>query len=273
MTHYAFVDGAHLRATLRSTREYFDIPPNKVFNYQQFFWQIFGSANRVFYYDAFPSQKNGQSNNDYEHELRETTDLFDQLNSLGAVHVKTGVSTSQRSSRKNRVQKGVDILLALDVYRTAVGGAEIVNLFASDGDFHPVLQALHSTQSRSRLFCNRSSSPRYLTELADYVHYINEIDLVAHFFEDPAERSLFAVGTGSVPDRTVYGTEQYPEKFRFSAAGETFNVYQTEDLWLMAFGEKRPLQFLQARSEQVLRKFLHRELGVEMTDVVVIGQG
>lgn len=261
MTTYGFIDGAHFRASIDSTREYFGIPYELDFDFQSFFNNAFYHPDRVFWYDALPSKKSGQSDEDHKVEYEKTSNFFDMLNALDAVHVKTGVSTYQKS--RKRIQKGVDILLALDVYRNAVAGVENILVFASDGDFHPVLEALQSTRARSRLFCNRRAAPLYLTELADYVQYFNELDLASYFFRLPEEKRLFSGGSGTTSDYRQYEATGWIIKHHVEGNGEVFTVLESHDQeWLVAFSDKRGPHYLQAATVKGLAKLLEREMGL-----------
>ncbi|RWI96384.1 MAG: NYN domain-containing protein [Mesorhizobium sp.] len=178
MNNYAFVDGAGFRALIESTKAYFQIPTETEFDFGNFF-NGRGVA-RTFFYDALPDQKRAQTPAEYEKLVTDTAALFDRINAYPGLHVKSGLSR-HRPTRGGQEQKGVDILLAIDLYRHAVNGLDHAHIFANDGDFYPVLEALHSTKTRSTLSCIRGKTPKYLYELADEVEYINELDLAPYF--------------------------------------------------------------------------------------------
>ncbi|TIW72947.1 MAG: NYN domain-containing protein, partial [Mesorhizobium sp.] len=179
MSTYAFVDGSSLLSLIESARKFFDISPDAVFDFGEFFKREADAAARTFFYDAFPDRKPGTDQASHEALLAKSQDLFDRINSYPGVHVKNGVARFR--PKRGQEQKGVDILLAIDVYRQAVNGLERAFIFANDGDFYPVLEALQGTQTRTILKCIRGKTPKYLYELADQVSYINELNVVAHF--------------------------------------------------------------------------------------------
>ncbi|RWA62142.1 NYN domain-containing protein [Mesorhizobium sp.] len=179
MSTYAFVDGSSLLSLVESARSYFQIGDDAVFDFGSFFAREADLLARTFFYDAFPDRKPGMDEASYRAQLDKSEALFDRINSYSGVHVKNGVARFR--PKRGQEQKGVDILLAIDVYRQAVNGLQRAFLFANDGDFYPVLEALQGTQTRTILKCIRGKTPKYLYELADEVSYINELNVVVHF--------------------------------------------------------------------------------------------
>ena len=178
MSTYAFVEGSSLLSLIESARTYFSIDTEAVFDFGAFFRKEADDAARTFFYHAFPDRKPGTDDAAHQALLDTTEELFDRINRCPGIHVKNGIS---RFRNKRQEQKGVDILLAIDVYKHAVSGLERAFIFANDGDFYPVLEALQSTKTRSILKCIRGKTPKYLYELADQVSYMNELNVVVHF--------------------------------------------------------------------------------------------
>ncbi|WP_353041685.1 NYN domain-containing protein [Mesorhizobium sp. M1217] len=260
MTRYAFVDGANFRLMIDATRGYFGIPQAAGFDFERFFQDKF-SADRVFYYDAIPAQKSGQSDAEHALEVERVEALFQKINSCGGVHVKTGVARHRR--KRGMEQKGVDILLALDAYRHAVGGLDTVVLFTGDGDFYPVLEALQNTHARTILFCSRLYAPSYLTEMADFVEHVNEATF-ASFFEASPEFNPSALGVmnGGLSSYTVITQKKLRKVNSLQISGEIVEIWEREDSpYVYAIRVEKGFSFVAAADDKTLVKLLENQLG------------
>lgn len=261
MNDYAFVDGAPFRSLVESARAYFDIPQTDVFDYGRFFSKQH-KANRTFLYDSYPAQKRNQDVIDHQRAVEETQIAFDQINSFPTIHVKTGHTKFSQS--RGQQQKGVDILLAIDAYRHAINGLDHVQLWANDGDFFPVLEALQNTPTRSVLVCERRKTPGYLIQLADFVRYVNELDLV-DFFGEGSKYSRLNAGISYLaevgqPEKT--GWERVNE---YVFPNRTFIAYRIKDSERLKFVEKGKTYTIDALEPRTFLKFVEREHGLFQT--------
>src|SRR4051794_790616 len=87
VTKYSFVDGGFIDAMMRKTSEYFatDFGHNKI-DYRA----IAGGHQRTFYYDALPSQKENESDEDYERRVKGKREQFELVNRTPFMHVREG---------------------------------------------------------------------------------------------------------------------------------------------------------------------------------------
>lgn len=259
MSTYAFVDGSSLISLIESAREYFDIEADAKFDFGSFFNVEADSASRTFFYDAFPDKKPSSDPAAYEQTLEGTQERFDRINAYPGIHVKNGVARFR--PKRGQEQKGVDILLAIDVYRQAVNGLERAFIFANDGDFYPVLEALQGTQTRSILKCIRGKTPKYLYELADVVSYINELNIVTHFETERGIEKWYRVSP-----RTDMSTQSVRDQgnvlqltIRFDD-GTSYDVITkpNADFYLAQGGHVH----FQARKLKAFVKYMEREFGM-----------
>jgi len=166
MTSYAFVDAAALFAFIKEANK--TLAPD--LKAEVDFPSLFGSlqAERVFIYDAYPSQKSGESKAALEVRWQEKEDQLKQLRSLSRVHVRTGV-TSRHRKKVGLVQKGVDILLAIDAYGHAMrGNIDMAIFMLNDLDFLPLLEALIQTKTQTTLHYVPWKTNEALVETADF---------------------------------------------------------------------------------------------------------
>jgi len=141
-----FVDGAYLRHYLKekwgnnefSTGVFQQLVRELVG--KVFYGQIFGELIRIYYYDAIVG----------EHEKakrKKQKTFFDKLRRLPFCEVRLG--SLVKSSTKGHKQKGVDILMAIDMLGKAYEKHyEIAVLVAGDRDFVSLVKAAKNTGAR-----------------------------------------------------------------------------------------------------------------------------
>ena len=162
---YAFVDGGYLRQGLGTisvawqelnVRELAHAARGMVRDR----WQgETMQVGRVFVYDAVP--EGADEEDEVERWLRRNGRELD-------VHIRRGlvVGTPPR-------QKGVDIKLAVDALSMAAKGVyDCALLFAGDGDFVPIVEAVRSEGPLVAVCCFRNSISRQLKNEADRVGYL-----------------------------------------------------------------------------------------------------
>ncbi|MCA1474924.1 NYN domain-containing protein [Bradyrhizobium sp. NBAIM08] len=168
MTKYAFIDGGFVDAMVRRTSEYFatDLSLNKI-DYRA----IAGGHQRTFYYDALPAKKDKESDEDYELRVRKKREQFELVNRTPFMHVREGLTRGQNKTLR---QKGVDILLAIDVFKHATSGhMSEAHIMTKDLDFFPLFEALRDTPVAVHLHCYPAETSNELMALADVVVPVN----------------------------------------------------------------------------------------------------
>src|SRR5690242_6963046 len=118
MSKYLFIDGAFLLDLgKRYSQEIFNRDdPMEVFDFNR----IVSSYTRAFFYDSLPARNKKHSDAEYECLVKEKERFFHKLNMVPDLRVHSGVSRHRRE--RNAEQKGVDVLLAIEVYQHAVQG-------------------------------------------------------------------------------------------------------------------------------------------------------
>ena len=259
---YAFVDGANFRVLVEATRRYYGLEADNVFDFETAFKNLFPRTSRVFYYDSLPPKKDNQSDQQYLAELASVEKLFKTINSCGGVHVKTGVARHRKG--RGVEQKGVDILLALEAFRHAVGGLDMAYLFTSDGDFYPVLEALQGTHARTSLLCNRTFAPDYLVELADFVKFVNESDLIRYFSISHDLRRSTTASAGSFTNGEVQARENHLTRLRtINISSDTLVEVWEDKNSLQIYAMRPDFSFVTAKDERTVAKLMEKEFGYD----------
>lgn len=173
VTKYAFVDGGFIDAMVRRTSDYFaaDLGRTKI-DYRA----IAGGYQRTFYYDALPSQKEKESNEEYERRVIGKREQFELVNRTPFMHVREGLTRGQNKTLR---QKGVDILLAIDVFKHATSGhMSEAHIMTKDLDFFPLFEALRDTPVAVHLHCYPAETSSELMALADVVVPVNPFKIL-----------------------------------------------------------------------------------------------
>lgn len=157
---YLFIDGGYLDRTLAAHSDHFFGTKLKLnLGY------LGGRALKCFYYDAYPSQKNGEPDADFKTRLSETEKKFNYLSSHAGWHVNPGFT---RGSGKKMRQKGVDVQLAVDALtHSAARNCRWVILLTGDLDFLPLVRALVQEGVYVTLWHDPRSSSKDLVREAD----------------------------------------------------------------------------------------------------------
>jgi uncharacterized LabA/DUF88 family protein len=168
---YLFIDGGFPDSLFKKTEARFSQHAPLKLNYSALAGRY--QAARTFYYDAYPAKKPSQSDTDYAEVLKRRTEKYRQISLTPTVHIKEAV-TRATPGGKALQQKGVDILLALDVFKAATRpGITEIHLMATDYDFFPLLEALRETSVSTYLHCYKKETNQDLMALADYVRPIS----------------------------------------------------------------------------------------------------
>jgi uncharacterized LabA/DUF88 family protein len=184
MAKYLFVDGGFVDAMVAKTARKFGITPGQL-DYRQ----MTGGFQRTFYYDALPTKKPSETEEIYQAKLQAKLKLFEDVNRTPFMHTREGI-TRNRLARLTLEQKGVDILLAIDVFKHAsLATIQEAHIMTTDLDFFPLFEALRDTPVSVHLHCCREETSSELMALADVVQAVTHFDIL-HWLRSP-DRETF----------------------------------------------------------------------------------
>jgi uncharacterized LabA/DUF88 family protein len=135
---YLFIDGAYLRKHYtESTQKWFGEVGE--INFKQLKESF--HAQKCFYYDCLDDMRGeGESESGFESRLAKQEAFFNKIRGVVGSHVRLGSITG---TAKNKRQKKVDILLAVDMMNHASRkNLERAILLSGDRDFEPVVNSL-----------------------------------------------------------------------------------------------------------------------------------
>ena len=198
---YLFIDGGFIDTMIaKAEKEYGLELPRSQLDYEA----MARGMQRTFYYDALPSQKKDEPEKVFEAKLAAKLKLFDQINRTPYMHIREGITRS-RSPKRNLEQKGVDILLAIDVFKHAtLPNMSLAHIMTKDLDFFPLFEALRETQVTVILHCFTSETSDELMSLADVVSPITPSTVLKWFSR--GERDKFVdrdIPVGEIPTYPV----------------------------------------------------------------------
>jgi uncharacterized LabA/DUF88 family protein len=182
---YAFIDGASFEKNVGPILAGFES------TFEELNWQaLTRNAERIFYFDALPTKKNNQTEEEFQAQLSGKQQFFSRLRRVPNMHVREGITRFRQGSGKPLLQqKGVDIALAVEVLRHAhSGNMDVARIFASDADFYPLLDALTSTKVRSELYFSANAVSTELVEAADMAEELNHYLLHASLPENQKQK-------------------------------------------------------------------------------------
>jgi uncharacterized LabA/DUF88 family protein len=210
-------------------------------------------SDRIYYYDSYPSRKRDEEEVDFKDRERAQNDLFGHFGRLQNTHVRTGYS---RFQRKRHVQKGVDVLLAVDALEHSYRrNCESAFLLLGDLDFIPLIDALVSNGTRVIVGSFGGSISEEIPLRADYQFRINAHDVASSFL--PGECPLEQVGRGAS------GKAQYPHYrgnyYNLTADVENFQFYLGSDALFVI--RQRDGVLFRSRNRHHAEAFLEYEYG------------
>jgi len=171
---YLFIDGACLDDILtRIGKEFFNGEKIEL-RYER----LAEFYDKVFYYDALPHQKKGESNDTFNQRLSEKENFLNELKLLDKFHVYEGVVFERK---EKLTQKAVDIMIAVDMLRHSFRrNMNRATLLTGDMDFKPLVDALIQegmfttilfdprNTSKELLYASDSNQVLSLTNLYNY---------------------------------------------------------------------------------------------------------
>jgi len=165
VTKYLFIDGGFLETMIPKAAASLRMELSSSLDYRA----ITGGFQRTFYYDALPSRKDNDTDETFNAKLTAKLKLFDRVNRTPFMHTREGITRS-RSTRRMLEQKGVDILLAIDVFKHAsLRNMSEAHIMTTDLDFFPLFEALRDTPVSVHLHCYAPETSEELMSLADVV--------------------------------------------------------------------------------------------------------
>ena len=190
MAQYLFIDGGYLRGAIAAFgRDWFGQPDIPI-DYALF--QVHVGAQKVFYYDCLPAEKEQEQPADYAKRVKPDEDRFRKLRMLPGWHVPEGVV--KRHRKRGPTQKEVDILIAVDMLtHTHRRNMEQLHLIAGDQDFRPVVDAVVREGMYVHLWYERASGSQELLEAADAAHILDPYTMLSK--TTPAFRRLHTLPT------------------------------------------------------------------------------
>lgn len=176
MSRYVFIDGEAILQFVADAAQRLTPEEDAPINYD-FMRRSFG-ADRVFFYDAYPTKRPGEDDDKFTQRLNEKIEFLGLLSRLDTMHVRTG--TTRHRKKRGLEQKGVDIQLAIEVYQHAVrGNIETAIIVTNDLDFYPLLDALTQTRVRTELRYDRDKTSAALIEAADIAKPLSLVEFAS----------------------------------------------------------------------------------------------
>lgn len=166
---YAFIDGGHLRRHYKEAMRSWSGTDGDLV-YERIKANL--GAQKVFYYDCLDDIRgNNEPIADFEKRKKDQEDYFNKIQRNEATHVRLG---SMTGTAKNKRQKRVDILLAVEMMNHAVRrNMTTAALITGDQDFLPLEEALIDMGLHVRVLGDRQHTSGYLADAADYFLPLN----------------------------------------------------------------------------------------------------
>jgi uncharacterized LabA/DUF88 family protein len=204
---YAFIDGGHLRTNYDDSISKWCRQPGQI-DFSMV--KALTRAQKCFYYDCLDDVRRDTDDDiSFQSRIAAQELVFDQIQAIEGTHVRLG---SMTGTAKNRRQKKVDILLAVDMLNHAErGNMKTAVLLTGDQDFVPVVQSLVNMGIYVRIMGDRKHTSRELIRAADAYFPIGIANHVAWSTRLLKERFPVPV-TGSKLERINLGDVQIVKK-------------------------------------------------------------
>lgn len=162
---YLFIDGGHLRKYYaEAVREWFQGEGDINFGAIK---RHAGEALRLFYYDCIDDRE-GENEPERERIKQTNQEWLNSIREVAGAHVRLGSTTGRA---KNRRQKGVDILLAIDMMNHTIRrNMKRAMLLTGDGDFTPLVENLVQMGMFVEVLGDQAHFSRELRKSADTSH-------------------------------------------------------------------------------------------------------
>jgi hypothetical protein len=130
----------------------------------------------VFYYDCIDNEKkNGESQTDFDARVAAQEEYLDAIDALEGFHVRRG----HLASGRNKQQKEVDVLLAVDMMNHAFSrNMTKALLISGDRDFRPVVQSVAAIGTYVQVMYRKETGAKPLGNAADFVEHLDVTKLI-----------------------------------------------------------------------------------------------
>jgi uncharacterized LabA/DUF88 family protein len=183
---YVYIDGGYLKTEYQNTvrklfGNQFDMDYSKI--------KHMANARRVFYYDCIDDiQKPNEDEDDLRARIQRQEEYLDSIDALDGFHVRRG----HLARGRNKQQKEVDVLLAVDMMNHAFGrNMTRAVLISGDRDFRPVVESVTGTGTYVEVMYRKKSGSKNLGRAADLVSHLGFATLINWTAATPGE-SIFA---------------------------------------------------------------------------------
>jgi len=222
VTTYLFIDGGYLRRNYaEAVRPWFGSDGEIDFRQVK---GVYG-AERCFYYDALEDERRQNETEDqFRLRIAQDESFFNKIEESDGFFVRLGSVTGQR---RNRRQKKVDIMLAVEALDHAVRrNMDRAILLTGDRDFEPLVHSLVQLGIRVEVAGDRKTTSRYLRHAADIYRPLTfddyhqwTVGLLRGQFPLQIIKSTIpppdasALASGSFGDKKVMGLHFQPNMF------------------------------------------------------------
>lgn len=168
-TIYKLIDGAFFTKLLSDYGRHLGVDLLPTYRWHS----LQAHAHRTIFYDALPSKKSGQTEDEFLANERDKEEFLNSLRRLPNMQVRDGLTRLRTKGNKEHMkkvleQKGVDTWIAVDALRYALTGvADEIHIYTSDADLYPVFEALQDTRCRGVLFYEEGRTANELVFSAD----------------------------------------------------------------------------------------------------------
>src|SRR5574341_2345110 len=246
---YLFIDGAYLREHYsQSVRKWFG--DGGEIDFQTLKKNL--GVQKCFYYDCLDDIKHdSETESEFNSRLAQQESVFNKIREVDGTHVRLGSLTG---SKKNKRQKEVDILLAVDMMNHAVRqNMSRAFLLSGDRDFKPLVESL-------------VQMGLFVIVVADIQHTSNELAWAADKYIKVTLREYHAWSTlklqNKFPIPQIAVGNPDVSRYTLLKAGYLGDIstelYKTNSEFLMLY--KRPDSFLNASFADAERLTLFFEL-------------
>jgi uncharacterized LabA/DUF88 family protein len=161
---YLFVDAGHIRECYGSAMRDWFMCESEI-DYEKLKKRV--GAFKLFYYDCLDHIRSaGESDSAFSTRKEQQEAQFDQIRSIVGAHVRLGSLAG--SSQKRRRQKGVDILLAVDMMNHAIRqNMRRAVLVTGDADFKPLVESMIQIGMFVEVVGDLKSTSKELVRAAD----------------------------------------------------------------------------------------------------------
>jgi hypothetical protein len=213
-------------------------------------------ATKCFYYDCLNDIKGSlESDADFAKRVATQEERFQKIQRLKGTHVRLGSLTG---TAKNKRQKQVDILLAVDMMNHAVrGNMAYAVLIAGDQDFKPLVEALVDMGLHVHILGDRRHTSRDLADAADFYQPLT----LADYWNWSSRRVHLAY---PIPNKTPGNPYEIPKEMMRKVGtidGKPATLFFNGSDYIVTFPLDDAFMFTSFKDEDRLLQFCEVEFG------------